>query len=106
MSRTSPTITRSFTTTDPNYNRLNQYSTRPIQRLTLQRETTSANNLDQGGKRGNFNRVNGNQLTVVAPAIRNRRSKSRLDRSRRKLKIQRSNTDGRAFRTGSSSRTK
>jgi len=52
----------------PNYNRLNQYSARPIQRLTLQRETTG--NLDQGGKRGNFNRVNGNQLTVVAPAIR------------------------------------
>ena len=51
----------------PNYNRLNQYSARPIQRLTLQRETTG--NLDQGGKRGNFNRVNGNQLTVVAPAI-------------------------------------
>lgn len=51
----------------PNYNRLNQYSARPIQRLTLQRET--AGNLAQGGKRGNFNRVNGNQLTVVAPAI-------------------------------------
>jgi hypothetical protein len=51
----------------PNYNSLNQYSARPIQRLTLQRETTS--NLGQGGKRGNFNRVNGNQLTVVAPAI-------------------------------------
>ena len=51
----------------PNYNRLNQYSARPIQRLTLQRETTG--NLGQGGKRGNFNRVNGNQLTVVAPAI-------------------------------------
>ena len=52
----------------PNYNRLNQYSARPIQRLTLQRETTG--NFDQDGKRGNFNRVNGNQLTVVAPAIR------------------------------------
>lgn len=51
----------------PNYNRLNQYSARPIQRLTLQRETTG--NLGQGGKRGNLNRVNGNQLTVVAPAI-------------------------------------
>lgn len=51
----------------PNYNRLNQYSARPIQRLTLQRETTG--NFSQGGKRGNLNRVNGNQLTVVAPAI-------------------------------------
>ena len=55
----------------PNYNRLNQYSARPIQRLTLQRETTG--NLDQGGKRGNFNRVNGNQLTVMAPAIQKSR---------------------------------
>ena len=55
----------------PNYNRLNQYSARPIQRLTLQRETTG--NLGQGGKRGNFNRVNGNQLTVVAPAIQKSR---------------------------------
>ena len=51
----------------PSYNRLNQYSARPIQRLTLQRETTG--NFGQGGKRGNFNRVNGNQLTVVAPTI-------------------------------------
>ncbi len=51
----------------PSYNRLNQYSARPIQRLTLQRETTG--NFGPGGKRGTFNRVNGNQLTVVAPAI-------------------------------------
>jgi hypothetical protein len=55
----------------PNYNRLNQYSARPIQRLTLQRETTG--NFDQAGKRGNFNRVNGNQLTVMAPAIQKSR---------------------------------
>jgi hypothetical protein len=51
----------------PDYNHLNQYSARPIQRLTLQRETTG--NFGQGGKRGNFNRVNGDRLTVVAPAI-------------------------------------
>jgi Family of unknown function (DUF6600) len=51
----------------PDYNRLNQHSARPIQRLTLQRETTG--DFGQGGKRGTFNRVNGNQLTVVAPAI-------------------------------------
>jgi Family of unknown function (DUF6600) len=51
----------------PNYDRLNQYSARPIQRLTLQRETMS--HFGQGGKRGNFNRVNGSQLTVMAPVI-------------------------------------
>lgn len=53
----------------PDYNRLNQYSTRPIQRLNLQRETTVGANLGQGGKGGNFNRVSGNQLTVVSPTI-------------------------------------
>ena len=52
----------------PDYNRLNQYSTRPVQRLTIQRETAVGANLAQGRK-GNFNRVSGNQLTVVAPAI-------------------------------------
>jgi hypothetical protein len=55
----------------PDFNRLNQYSTRPIQRLSLQRETTvSADFVAQGGRGGgNFNRVNGNQLMVVAPQI-------------------------------------
>lgn len=52
----------------PDFNRLNQYSTRPVQRLTIQRETSVGANLAQGRK-GNFNRVSGNQLTVVAPAI-------------------------------------
>jgi hypothetical protein len=52
----------------PDYNRVNQYSTRPIQRLTLRRET-QVNNLAQGGGNGNFNRVSGSQLTVVAPPI-------------------------------------
>ncbi|MEO8045556.1 MAG: DUF6600 domain-containing protein, partial [Spartobacteria bacterium] len=58
----------------PDYNRLNQYSTRPVQRLTLQRETTVGANLGQGRK-GNFNRVNGNQLMVVAPAIQKSQQK-------------------------------
>jgi hypothetical protein len=53
----------------PDYNRLNQFSTRPIQRLSLQRETAVGADLGQGGKGGNFNRVSGNQLTVVAPTI-------------------------------------
>ena len=53
----------------PDLNRVNQFSTRPIQRLTLQREPTVPANVGQGGKRGNFNRVNGNQLMVVAPQI-------------------------------------
>ena len=61
----------------PNYNRLNQYSARPIQRLTLQRETTG--NFGQGGKRGNFNRVNGNQLTVVAPTIQKSPAENRAE---------------------------
>ena len=53
----------------PDYNRLNQYSTRPIQRLNLQRETAVGASFGQAGRRGNFNRVNGNQLMVVAPQI-------------------------------------
>ncbi len=58
----------------PDYNRLNQYSTRPVQRLTIQRETTVGANLAQGRK-GNFNRVSGNQLTVVAPTIQKSQQK-------------------------------
>ena len=49
----------------PDINRLDQYSTRPIQRLSLQRET----NVNFSGRRGNFNRVNGNALVVAAPAV-------------------------------------
>lgn len=52
----------------PDYNRLNQYSTRPVQRLSIQRETAVGANLAQG-RQGNLNRVSGNQLTVVAPTI-------------------------------------
>lgn len=54
----------------PNFDRVNRYSTRPIQRLNLQRETTLPGDFRQGGNRQNFNRVNGNQLMVVAPPIR------------------------------------
>ena len=53
----------------PNYNQLNRYSARPIQRLNLQRETSIGATPGQGGKGANLNRVNGNQLTVVAPRI-------------------------------------
>jgi Family of unknown function (DUF6600) len=53
----------------PNYNRLNQYSTRPIQRLNLQRETGIGANPGQVQKGANLNRVSGNQLMVVAPKI-------------------------------------
>ncbi|HEY2800010.1 MAG TPA: DUF6600 domain-containing protein [Chthoniobacterales bacterium] len=61
----------------PNYNRLNEYSTRPIQRLSIQRESTWSGNLaGHGGGRRNFNRVNGNQLMVVAPQIQ--KGKERL----------------------------
>ena len=52
----------------PDYARINQYSARPVQRLTLRRET-NVTNVGQGGRHGNFNRVNGNELTVVAPAV-------------------------------------
>ncbi|MGI8431297.1 MAG: DUF6600 domain-containing protein [Chthoniobacterales bacterium] len=58
----------------PDYNRVNQFSTRPIQRLTIQRETTMGGNLAQGRK-GNFNRVSGNQLTVMAPTIQKSQQK-------------------------------
>ena len=53
----------------PNYNRLNQYSTRPIQRLNLQRETGIGANSGQVQRGANLNRVSGNQLVVVAPKI-------------------------------------
>ncbi|MGH8094469.1 MAG: DUF6600 domain-containing protein [Chthoniobacterales bacterium] len=51
----------------PSLNRVDQFSTRPVQRLSLQRET--AVGAEFQNKRGNFNRVNGNQLLVVAPPI-------------------------------------
>jgi hypothetical protein len=53
----------------PDLNRVNQFSARPIRHLTLQREATVPANAGQGGRRGNFNRVNGNQFVVVTPRI-------------------------------------
>ena len=53
----------------PDFNRVNRFSARPIQHLTLQRESTVAANVGQGGHRGNFNRVNGQQFVVVTPRI-------------------------------------
>ncbi len=69
----------------PDYNRLNQYSTRPVQRLTIQRETTMGGNLAQGRK-GNFNRVSGNQLTVMAPTIQ--KSQQRIAPKQVKAKVE------------------
>jgi hypothetical protein len=69
----------------PDYNRLNQYSTRPIQRLSLQRETSVGANFGQGQK-GNFNRVSGNQLTVVAPTIQ--KSQQQIAPKQVKAKVQ------------------
>ncbi len=69
----------------PDYNRLNQYSTRPIERLTIQRETAAGASLTQGRK-GNFNRVSGNQLTVVAPRIQ--KSQERVAPKQVKTKVE------------------
>ncbi|MGI8820671.1 MAG: DUF6600 domain-containing protein [Chthoniobacterales bacterium] len=54
----------------PDYNRLSAYSTRPIQRLNLQRQT----DVDYGaaGRTGGFTKVQGNQLLVAAPNVMQR----------------------------------
>ena len=49
----------------PNYNIVNQYSSRPIQRLTIERETPS--NLSASLKSGTLTKVQGNKLLVAAP---------------------------------------
>ncbi|HEX3818458.1 MAG TPA: hypothetical protein VHW03_09230, partial [Chthoniobacterales bacterium] len=51
----------------PDYNRMNRYSMRPIQRLSIGRE----NNIDANTRANghNFTRVNGKHLMVVAPTI-------------------------------------
>ena len=51
----------------PDYNRMNRYSMRPIQRLSIERE----NNIDANTRANghNFTRVNGKHLMVVAPTI-------------------------------------
>ena len=51
----------------PDLNRVNQFSTRPVQRLSIQRETNVTANVQ--GAKGNLNRVSGNQFVVVAPSI-------------------------------------
>lgn len=53
----------------PDLNRVNRFSARPIQHLTLQRESNVATNVGQGGHHGNFNRVNGQQFVVVTPRV-------------------------------------
>ncbi len=70
----------------PDYNRLNQYSTRPIQRLSIQRETTIGANLSAQGGGRNFNHVNGNQFTVVAPTIQ--KSQTRIAPRQVKAKVE------------------
>ena len=49
----------------PNFNTVNQYSSRPIQRLTIERET--AGNLSAAVKSGTLTKVQGNKLLVAAP---------------------------------------
>ena len=67
----------------PDVNRINQYSTRPIQRLTLKRETTVSGDV---GHRGNLNRVNGNALVVAAPNVQ--KSKEKLAPKQVKAKVE------------------
>jgi hypothetical protein len=49
----------------PDYNVLSSYSTRPIQRLTVERETAA--NLAVAAKSGALTKVQGNKLVVAAP---------------------------------------
>lgn len=49
----------------PDYNRLSAYSTRPIQRLTLQRQTDA--DFAAGAQSGHLTKVQGNTLLVAAP---------------------------------------
>ncbi|HEY3661668.1 MAG TPA: DUF6600 domain-containing protein [Chthoniobacterales bacterium] len=74
----------------PDYNRVNQFSTRPIQRLTIQRETNVGTDLTRGRK-GSFNRVNGNQLTVVAPTIQ--KSQQKIAPKQVKAKVEKANVE-------------
>jgi hypothetical protein len=68
----------------PDLNRVNQFSTRPVQRLSIQRETNVAANV-QGGH-GNLNRVNGNQFVVTAPPIK--KSEQKVAPKEVKAKVQ------------------
>src|ERR1043166_707890 len=49
----------------PNYNVVNEYSSRPIQRLTIERETAA--DLSAAAKSGALTKVQGNKLVVAAP---------------------------------------
>ncbi len=49
----------------PNFNFVNQYSSRPIQRLTIERE--APNNLPAAVKSGTLTKVQGNKLLIAAP---------------------------------------
>jgi hypothetical protein len=49
----------------PNYNVVNQYSSRPIQRLTIERQ--NATDLSAAAKSGALTKVQGNKLVVAAP---------------------------------------
>jgi hypothetical protein len=69
----------------PDYDQMNRYSTRPIQRLSLQRER----NFDAGvvRQRGDFTKVQGNNLVIAAPQTLQRRSE-RLTPKNVKRKIE------------------
>ena len=49
----------------PNYNAVNKYSSRPIQRLTIERQTAA--DLSAAAKSGALTKVQGNKLMVAAP---------------------------------------
>ncbi len=70
----------------PSYERVNRYSERPVQRLTIQRESTVNNINIQGGGRRNLSRVNNGQLTIVAPQIQ--KSQQRLAPKTVKTKVE------------------
>ncbi|HMJ05677.1 MAG TPA: DUF6600 domain-containing protein [Chthoniobacterales bacterium] len=62
----------------PDYNRLSAYSTEPIQRLSLQRETNA--DLNAAARSGGLTRVQGNTLMVAAPREFQRAEKSAAPR--------------------------
>jgi hypothetical protein len=73
----------------PDFNRVNEFSTRPVQRLSIQRETTVSADLQN--KRGNLNRVNGNQLVVVAPSVQ--KSEQKIAPKQVKAKVEKANIE-------------
>src|SRR4029079_13353706 len=73
----------------PDFNRVNEFSTRPVQRLSIQRETTVSAELQN--KRGNLKRVNGNQLGVVAPLVQ--KSEQKIAPKQVKAKVEKANIE-------------